>query len=374
MPIPLLLATMLLVSLYAWVIRRSNRILMRLPFFKPTGMSVETVSVVIAARNEVLHIGKCLDSLLQQTLPASQVEIIVVDDASEDDTATVVKGYAHRGVRLIQLDGRTDGAGKKAALQQGIAAASHGIIVATDADCSFHPEWLNAMLLFRETHQAVFVAGPVRYTREQGFLDRFQSLDFIALQGITVAAVSARLFNMCNGANLLYTKEAFQKVNGFAGIDHIATGDDMLLMEKIDAAYPGKVKYCFSREAIVETLPAAGWKAFIQQRIRWASKSTAYKSVKIKWVLLLVYLVNLCLFGMMLLAPLGFNHLKTALLMILIKTIVEYPLMIRMARFLGKAYILPWFMVAQPFHIIYTVLSASLSFFRRYEWKGRNFK
>jgi hypothetical protein len=76
----------------------------------------------------------------------------------------------------------------------------------------------------------------------------------------------------------------------------------------------------------------------------------------------------------MLLAPLGFNHLKTALLMILIKTIVEYPLMIRMARFLGKAYILPWFMVAQPFHIIYTVLSASLSFFRRYEWKGRNFK
>jgi cellulose synthase/poly-beta-1,6-N-acetylglucosamine synthase-like glycosyltransferase len=176
---------------------------------------------------------------------------------------------------------------------------------------------------------------------------------------------------MCNGSNLLYTKEAFEKVNGFEGIDKIPTGDDMLLMEKIDAAYPGKVKYCFSQEAIVETLPAAGLKAFIQQRIRWASKSTSYKNTNIKLVLLLVYLVNLGLLSLTIMSLFDLYYLQSALLLLLIKTIFEYPFMIRVARFFNKQYLLPWFIVAQPFHIVYTTLSASLSFFKSYEWKNR---
>lgn len=43
---------------------------------------------------------------------------------------------------------------------------------------------------------------------------------------------------MCNGANLAYERKAFNEVNGFAGVDHIASGDDMLLMHKIGKQYP----------------------------------------------------------------------------------------------------------------------------------------
>ena len=130
-------------------------------------------------------------------------------------------------------------------------------------------------------------------------------------------------------------------------------------------------KYCFSKDAIVETLPAAGLRAFIQQRIRWASKSTSYQNKNIKLVLLLVYLVNLSIMMMLLGGFYDLQYLRWGLLFILIKTIFEYPFMIRTARFFGKQNLLPWFIIAQPFHIVYIVLSASLSFFKRYEWKGR---
>lgn len=358
-----------LLSLYRMVIGRANRYLMLIPYYKTTSTITDKVSVIIPARNEAANIGRCLDSLLLQTLPVSQMEIIVVDDSSSDATAAIVQTYESRGVRLIQLD--EEKGGKKISLSRGIAAATHALIVTTDADCVYPKNWLNTLLCYRAEKNAVFVAAPVKYTNERNFFDRFQSLDFLSLQGITAAAVTNRIFNMCNGANLLYTKEAFEKVNGFEGVDQIPTGDDMLLMEKISAVYPEQVDYCFSQHATIETLPAAGFSAFIQQRIRWASKSTSYKNRNIKLVLLLVYLVNLSLFFLLIAGCFDQEYLKWGLLLLLIKTIFEYPFMIRIARFFQKQYLLPWFIVAQPFHILYIVFSASLSFFKSYEWKGR---
>ena len=365
----LLIINVVLLALYRMVIGRANRILMLLPYYKSSSTSTEKVTVIIPARNEEGNIGRCIDSLLQQSLPRDQVEIIVVDDGSEDNAAAIVNSYSDKGVKVLQLSDEVGG--KKTALTKGIAAAQHAIIVTTDADCIYPANWLNTLLNYRSEHDTVFVAAPVKYRKEKNFFERFQSLDFLALQGITAAAVTKGLFNMCNGANLLYTKAAFEKVNGFEGIDHIPTGDDMLLMEKISAVYPGKVKYCFSQDATVETLAAEGLRAFIQQRIRWASKSTSYTNINIKLVLLLVYLVNLGLLSLTLMSLFDLYYLQSALLLLLIKTIFEYPFMIRVARFFNKQYLLPWFIVAQPFHIIYTTISASLSFFKSYEWKGR---
>ena len=346
---------------------------MRLKLYKFGGMSDDNVTVVIAARNEEACIGACLDSLLRQSLPAEQLEIIVVDDGSDDHTAAIVSSYASSGVRLIQLT-ETDRTGKKAALRKGIAAATNGIIVTTDADCSFDPGWLNTLLLFRQEKQAVFVAAPVRYSHEKSFLDRFQSLDFLSLQAITAAAVSARLFNMCNGANLLYTRVAYDAVGGFEGNDHIASGDDMFMMEKMAATFPRQVHFCYAKEAIVTTAPAGSWQEFIRQRIRWASKSTYYRHNGIKLVLLLVYLVNSGLTAMMLMLFFHPQYLPVWLFMVLMKGLIEYPLMIRIARFFNKTHLLPWFIPIQPLHALYTVLAGGFGLIGSYEWKGRKEK
>ncbi|MCH5689775.1 hypothetical protein LWM68_39450 [Niabella sp. W65] len=83
------------------------------------------------------------------------------------------------------------------------------------------------------------------------------------MQGITGASVAGKKHNMCNGANLAYKREVFYEVDGFKGIDNIASGDDMLLMHKIWKRYPNQIGYLKAKEAIVETEAAPTWKAFL---------------------------------------------------------------------------------------------------------------
>ena len=61
---------------------------------------------------------------------------------------------------------------------------------------------------------------------------------------------------MCNGANLAYEKNAFFEVYGFEGIDDIASGDDMLLMHKIQKISRIRLAFLKSTNAIVTTQPA----------------------------------------------------------------------------------------------------------------------
>ena len=70
------------------------------------------------------------------------------------------------------------------------------------------------------------------------------------------------MHSMCNGANLAYLRSAFFEVDGFKGIDKLASGDDMLLMYKIWKKYPDSVHYLKSTEAIIETESVQSWKGF----------------------------------------------------------------------------------------------------------------
>ena len=114
------------------------------------------------------------------------------------------------------------------------------------------------------------------------------------LQGITGAGIFRQKLSMSNGANFSYEKKVFDEVGGFKGIDSIASGDDMLLLHKISKMYPGRIHYLKSKDAIVKTEPMKTWREFFNQRIRWASKAAKYDDKRIFFVLLLVYLVNLC--------------------------------------------------------------------------------
>jgi hypothetical protein len=67
---------------------------------------------------------------------------------------------------------------------------------------------------FYEQHHAALIAAPVTIDCRFNFLQIFQSLDFMTLQGITGASVFRKLHSMCNGANLAYEKKAFIEVDG----------------------------------------------------------------------------------------------------------------------------------------------------------------
>jgi len=330
------------------------------------------ISVVIAARNEEENIGKLLASLEIQTYPNYLFEVIVVDDHSTDNTATIIQSFTF--AKLIRLQFDNINSYKKKAIETGIAAASGDLIVTTDADCIAKENWLKTIAAFKEETNAVFIAAPVTMLYKSNLLQTFQSLDFLVLQGITAASVKKRIHNMCNGANLAYERKAFFEVNGFTGIDHIASGDDMLLMQKISQRHPGKISYLLSKDAIVTTNAAKTWKEFFSQRIRWASKATDYNDIKIFSALFLVYFFNCSLLALFI-TGFWMNYLLLGFAGVLVvKTIIELIFLYPIAKFYNKLNLLNLFPFYQPLHIIYTVIAGWLGVFGSFEWKGRKVK
>ena len=346
--------------------------------FVASGKSpITKFSVIIPARNEASNIEACIAGIRAQNYPSHLFEIIVVDDFSEDETAQKVLKIAqqHSNVHLLRLQDFTKDenlvAYKKRAIEIAITQATGDWMVTTDADCSFTNNWLASYDAYIQEHDSVMVAAPVAYTNTGGFLSIFQVLDFISLQGITAAAVASGSHTLCNGANLCYSKEAFERVGKFSGIDHLPSGDDMLLMHKMKKSYPGKIGYLYAQNAVVTTAPSDTMGLFIQQRIRWASKASGYQDKIIFWILLLVYLVNFSLLVYLPINALQKGNINNWLILMGCKTLIEIPFMYASAKFFKQQKLLWWFALMQPFHIVYTVVAGWFGTFGSYKWKGR---
>ncbi len=340
------------------------------------------LSIIIPARNEEQNIKACLDSICNQSYPKEWYEVIVVDDHSTDNTASIVKQF--KNVKLISLSEYVDGglnSYKKKAIEIAIAQSTGELIVTTDADCIVPHHWVQTIASFYQQNNAAFIAMPVAINCNNRFIEIFQSLDFMTLQGITGASVYKKAHSMCNGANLAYTKSAFEEANGFKDIDNIASGDDMLLMHKIYKQQPDKVFFLKSKEVIVQTAPVKTVAEFFNQRIRWASKADKYDDKRIFGVLLLVYLFNALLLTMPVISAIKNYQLSIVnyqltlfqfwLFLLIFKTIIELIFLYPVATFFSKKQLLWLFPIAQPFHILYTVIAGWLGKFGSYQWKER---
>jgi cellulose synthase/poly-beta-1,6-N-acetylglucosamine synthase-like glycosyltransferase len=338
------------------------------------------ISIIIPVRNEAENIQKLFQSLSKQTYPVSRYEIIIVNDHSTDETWNIVQSLpkANLNIKPVQLadlvsDEKTL-AYKKLAIEKGIELSKGELIVTTDGDCLFHPDWLLCIASYYEVTKAKFIAAPVKIIIDNRFLTLFQALDFLTLQAITGATIYKRFHTMCNGANLAYEKNAFLEVGGFRGIDKIPSGDDMLLMYKIYEKYPDRVFYLKSNQAIVSTTPATSWKSFFHQRIRWASKATHYGDKKIFWILLLVYAINFCF---LILAVTSFWNIQWLLFLVLfliMKMLIELSFIKAAGNFFSERSLLKYLPLMQPLHILYTIVAGWLGKFGSYEWKGRHIK
>ncbi len=391
----ILIISLLLFVCYGGLLLFYRQSWLAIPYFKSSQRHpVTKISVIIPARNEEKNIGDCLYSITNQSYPKELVEIIVVDDHSADKTAEIITSYASQKVKLISLKDHVTGelnSYKKKAIEIAVQQSTGDLIVTTDADCIVPEKWLSTIASFYEEHDAAFIAAPVSFLSsplgeglEVRFIELFQALDFMTLQGITGASVHKRFHTMCNGANLAYKKSAFYEVNGFAGIDSIASGDDMLLMHKIYERYPEKVLFLKSKEAIVQTQPVHSIGEFFNQRIRWASKADKYDDKKMLPILLLVYLFNVLLLALPIMALFTnstfiiFNYqlsiINCFLLLLLLKIIIELLFLFPVAKFFGKQKLLWLFPLFQPFHILYMVIAGFLGKFGSYKWKERKVK
>ena len=336
-------------------------------------------SIIIPARNEEDNIKNCLQSIIQQQYPQELFEVIVIDDHSTDKTGSIVTALKEQYpfIKLLKLkddlQGKKINAYKKKAIELAISKAEGDWIITTDADCLLQENWLKLYDDFICHNKVVLVAAPVMFIQQATVLSLFQRIDFMALQATTAAVVQAGLHSMCNGANLAYNKQAFETVGGFKNIDHIASGDDMLLMNKLKNHYSNQIGYLYHPHALALTTAMPTWKAFFNQRIRWASKSDQYKDKTLLPALVIVYLMNVNVLVCTIAGIFNHTFLIFALGLMLLKIIVEWRFLKESFSFFGKIN-LSSFILLQPLHIGYIIIAGWLGKFGSYSWKERQVK
>lgn len=346
-----------------------------LPVFSRKGTPKARVSVLIAARNEGANIGRTLSDILAQDFPKALLEVIVVDDHSTDDTAAVVRSFADRGVKLLKLnESEPLNSYKKKAISLAIGQATGDFIVTTDADCRMERDWLATVITFAEENGLVLVSSPVVYSEQKGFFEELQTLEFLYLIGLGAAGIGKKHASTCNGANLAYRRDVFYELGGFSGIDHLASGDDELFLHKVAEKYPNRIGFCKSRSATVYTDAKRTLRGFINQRRRWASKSTHYKNKGIVALGLAIWTFNLLLLvaGLASLVLAVGGYLAGSLLVATaLKLAVEAFFLYPICRFANRTDLLVYLPILTVVHVAYMVYIGIAGNLGKYQWKGR---
>lgn len=248
-------------------------------FYKPKpihSQSLEPVSIIIAARNEIDNLQKNLMTILEQDYP--DFEVIVVNDCSWDGSQAWLEELKKTQPRLkiselIEQDKYPTG--KKFALTIGIKAAKYNQLLFTDADCEpASNQWLRYMQSnFTNNKQIVLGFSP--YNKRKGFLNQFIRFEtLITAQFYFALALRNNAF-MGVGRNLAYTKELFFKHKGFATHQHILSGDDDLFINQ--AATPNNVAIEIRPETFVNTDAKTTFADWSRQKSRHMTTGKYYK-------------------------------------------------------------------------------------------------
>ena len=385
-----LISIVLLVVVFVYVVFIIQLILgfNKVKYFQIMDLAPKTAfTIVVPFRNEEKNLSKLLESLSQLNYPISLIQIVMVDDFSEDNSTQVYNQWRidHQAVDTTLLENLLlSNSPKKDALSRAIPIAKHDWIVTTDADCIVAKNWLltldNYIQQNPESSGPEMIVGAVMYKTKNNWFHHFQQLDLMSLQGVTIGSFGIGKPFMCNGANFTYTKKFFTEIGGFGGINGKASGDDVLLLQKAIDHNKQKVHYLKNNDFIVKTKPENDLVKLFMQRVRWAAKSTGYKSKYAKSLAVIVLLMNLslavafCLLpSVAFFFPFPFLNWKIVLFVFLVKYVVDYILLYKSNSYLrnGK-FFLP--LASSIMYPLFSSLVGMYSLFGSFKWKGRTFR
>lgn len=328
------------------------------------------ITVIIPVRNEEDNILICLETLQNQNYNKDLFEVIIVNDHSADKTEKIVNSYIKTNDLSIRLISLTDKASKKEALKHGISLAKFKFIATTDADCVLPENWLNYMSNYFNRNTDMLL-GPVMFKKKHGFLSGFQTLDMLAIQGVEFGALGFKQPILNNAANLSYSKQAYNSVNGFDSFN-TPSGDDIFLLERFKTQHQ-KIEGCLSQDFIVETKQELTFSGFVNQRVRWSSKSKYYSDKLLKSFSGLILIQNISLlliyYGVLFVE----KHSLIFLFLLITKWLIDFILLFLVAGFFNRKSSMFYFIPVQLVYPIYILIIWIGSVTMKFEWKGREY-
>lgn len=334
-------------------------------------------SILIPFRNEEKDLPLLLKSIKKLKYPKKYFEIILINDESTDKSIEIIEDFKNENPKLnlnLINSKRKSNSPKKDAIETAISKANFKWIITTDADCQIPQKWLQNFNVFINNNKVKMIVAPVTYSFSDNFFNNFQNLDFLSLQGTTIGSFGMQKPFMCNGANLCYSKNAFIEIDGFKGNNHIASGDDVFLLEKMNLHFKNEVKYLKSTDSIVKTKPQPNLSQLLNQRVRWAAKAGSTQNSFGKLISIIVFTTNLYLIILLVLAFLSRVSWQYFGLIFLIKLNIDFLLLYKAATFLKHQNSMKIYLYSSFIYPFFTVYVAIASFFKGYTWKGRRFK
>ena len=237
------------------------------------------ISVIICAKNEEENLKNILPFIAQQNYP--HFEIILIDDASTDDTFQVMKDFKEElesslNISQIQILSLTKSYGKKHALDKGIRSSSNKFILLTDADCKpISKDWITKMSLNFKNNITIILGYGAYQKIKKSFLNkliRFETL-MTAVQYFSYASYGMPYMGV--GRNIAYSKNEFIRVNGFNTHNHIKSGDDDLLINQMATKYNTSI--CTDQDAFTISIPKTNYRDWFNQKRRHITTATNYK-------------------------------------------------------------------------------------------------
>ncbi len=330
------------------------------------------VSVIVPARNEGRTLIDCLESLADQSYPLACYEVIIVDDDSQDRTKELARRFVdrHANFRLIALAERpVNRSPKKMAIAAGIGSCRGEIILTTDADAIVPHGWIERMTGYFAPDVGA-VTSWLQVRTSTTLLSKLESLDVFSLVLVAAGAMGLGKPFLANGANFGYRKEVYEQIHGFAGIDHYASGDDDLFLQKIHRRSNWRVVFVPEPEAGVWTLPKDSYRDFLSQRIRWASKGSLYPlPLTLLQSGLYLFFLSIALgLPLSLFLPLPVWPVMIALAC---KMSCDYLLIRFGSRLIRRELKVSHFFLAEAFQIAYLLIVGVLGQIGSFQWKGR---
>lgn len=347
----------------------------RIPTFQLSSAEKFTkFSIIIPIRNEANVLPTLLNSLNKLIYKPSHFEILFVDDDSTDESSNLIEKYAETSdlpIRLL-VNIRSSASSKKDAIRLAIEESSYPWIITSDADCIFSKNWLHAYNQIIQEKDPALIIAPVICKPGSTFLANFQELDFLSLQGSTMGAFGINHPFLCNGANLAYSKAIFKELNPYNNNDHLASGDDIFLLKEMKNTYPKKIQYLKVVEATVQTGAETTFYNLLQQRVRWASKTSAVKDNLTSIIALVVLSMNFVF--IIALSLLFTSYWESGAIIIISKILIDYALISTTAITLETSFSIVSYMLSAFCYPFFTIFVLFRSLAGGYIWKDRNYK
>jgi len=335
--------------------------------------SEHTFTIIIPFRNESGNIDHLLKSLRNIDYPEELFNVFLVNDFSTDNSALEIENYINlyqkSNYTLIHLT-ENEGFGKKAAITKAVSLSKMDWIVCSDADCILPSNWLKILATFIDTNNVEMVSMPVCFSDKKSFFDKIQYLEFSSLVGMGASLIELKIPYLCNGANLAYSRKAFLAVNGFSGNEHIASGDDIFLMKKINKHFPEKIKFLKNLDCCVYTNPKASFLEFLSQRKRWVSKTTNESFFRLLFPLF-IWFYHVLILGSAVLAFFNPLYIKSFICLFLAKILGEYFFVRGIIQFFKQKNILRYYFPSAIIYVVYVSFLPILALFSKNEWKNR---